>query len=104
VLAEHLGEPGSNDAAVAAIFYSGTFTVTAIFYNLLWQTAAHGNRLIAAGQEAAAAQVTRRFWPGAPSYLVATLLAFVNVPLSVGVNGAIAIFYLLPRREAATQS
>jgi hypothetical protein len=33
--------------------------------------------------------------------LVATLLAFVNVPLSVAVNGAIALFYLLPRSAGA---
>jgi uncharacterized membrane protein len=100
VLGEHL-RAGADDQRTAALFYNGTYFVTAIFYNLLWQTAARGNRLIVAGREAAAARVTRAFWPGAPSYLVATLAAFVSVPLSVGLNGAIALFYLLPRREVA---
>jgi uncharacterized membrane protein len=100
VLGEHL-RASAGDQRTAALFYNGTYFVTAIFYNLLWQTAARGNRLIVAGREAAAAQVTRRFWPGAPSYLVATLAAFVSVPLSVALNGAIAFFYLMPRRVGA---
>ncbi len=44
VLAEHL-RTGGSDQTTAAIFYSATFTVTAAFYNLLWQVAARDNRL-----------------------------------------------------------
>jgi TMEM175 potassium channel family protein len=97
VLGEHLLAT-LEDRRTAALFYNGSFFVTAVFYNLLWQTAARGNRLIARGHEAAAAQVSRRFWPGAPLYLSATLLALWSVPVSIGLNGAIALFYLLPRR------
>jgi uncharacterized membrane protein len=84
----------------AAVFYGGTFTVTAAFYLLLWLVAARGNRLISKGSEDAAAEVTRRYRYGVPSYLVATLVALWSWPASIALNAAIAGFYLLPRREA----
>jgi uncharacterized membrane protein len=100
VLAEHL-PTGGHDQHVAAIFYSGVFAVTAVFYNLVWQTAAWRNRLIAEGSERAAAEVTRRYRYGAPSYLVAALVAIVSVPASLAIDGALALLYILPQREAA---
>jgi uncharacterized membrane protein len=100
VLADHL-PTGGHDQHVAAIFYSGVFAVTAVFYNLLWQTAAWRNRLITEGSERAAAAVTRRYWYGVPSYLVAALVAVVSVPASLAIDGALALLYILPQREAA---
>ncbi|MEY2475459.1 MAG: potassium channel family protein [Actinomycetota bacterium] len=97
VLGDYLRE-GGHDQNVAAVFYSGTFTVTAAIYNLLWQTAAWNNRLIVAGREADAAAVTKAYRYGVPVYLLATLLAFWNVPLSLAVNFSLAAFYMLPRR------
>jgi uncharacterized membrane protein len=99
VLAEHLQEE-SHDANIASIFYNGTYLVTAAFYNLLWQVAARGHRLIIKGSNDAADEVTRRFRPGVPLYLVATAIGFWSVGAAVAANGAIAAFYLLPRREA----
>lgn len=98
VLSENLrGRAGDQHAA--AIFYSGAFTVTALFYNLLWRTAARRNRLIIAGAEAAAAEVTRRYRYGVPSYLAATLVAIVSVPASLAIDGALALFFILPQRQ-----
>jgi uncharacterized membrane protein len=97
VLGDYLRE-GGHDQHTAAVLYSGAFTVTAAFYNLLWQTAAWNNRLIVPGREAAAAAVTKAFRYGVPVYLLATLLALWNVPLSLAVNFTLAGFYLLPRR------
>jgi uncharacterized membrane protein len=97
VLGEHLRHVDA-DQRVAAVFYSGAFTVTACFYNLLWQTAAWGNRLIRPGYESAAAAVTRAYRYGVPVYALATGLGFVSVPLSLAVNFSLALFYMLPRR------
>ncbi len=100
ILAEELRHAGA-DQRTAAIFYSGSFVVTAAFFNLLWLVAATGNRLIRPGAEAAAAEVTRRYRYGVPSYLAAALVAFWSVPLSLAIDGALALLYLLPQRDPA---
>lgn len=91
---------GNASTRTAALFFNGSFTLMAILYSAFWFTASIGNRLIVKGQEKAAAEVNRRFWPGIPSYLSATLLALWSVPASLALNGAIAVFYMLPRRES----
>jgi uncharacterized membrane protein len=101
VLGDYLRE-GGHDQHIAAVFYSGTFTVTAAIYNALWQTAAWKNRLIAPGREAEAAAVTKAYRYGVPVYLLATLLGFWNVPVSLAVNFSLAAFYMLPRRLSPT--
>ena len=98
VLADNL-RAGSADQRTAAVFYSGAFTVTAVFYNLLWRTAARGNRLITPGKEAEAAEVTRRFRLGVPGYLAATLAAIVSLGVSLAIDGALAALYILPQRS-----
>ena len=98
VLAEHLQGP---DARTAAVFYSGTFVVTAIFYNLLWQCIAFKGRLVdmkAHGDRVRA--VTIQFALGPVTYLVGFVLAFFNPLASVILNLAIAAFFLLPARHA----
>ncbi len=101
VLAEHLQHAGT-DQTTAAVFYNAFFLVTAIFYNLTWQTAAWKHRLITPSGHAAADQVSRRFWAGSPSYLIATLVGFKSVPAAIALDGALAVFYLLPRRAASS--
>jgi hypothetical protein len=53
--------------------------------------------LIVPGCEAEAAEVTRRFRPGAPIYLMATLVALWSVPLSLAIDAGLALLYILPR-------
>jgi uncharacterized membrane protein len=100
VLGEQLRTAGP-DQQTAVVFYSGSFFVSAVFYNLLWQTAARRNRLIVPGCEAEAAEVTRRFRPGAPIYLMATLAALWSVPLSLVIDAGLALLYILPRPARA---
>ena len=47
VMAEHLADPDPHERAVAVAFYCGCFTVTAVFYFLMWWHAARGRRLSA---------------------------------------------------------
>ena len=74
MLAEQLRHTGA-DQQTAAAFYSGSFVVTVVFFNVLWQVAAPGHRLIEPGSERAATEVSRRYRYGIPSYLAATLAA-----------------------------
>jgi len=94
VLAEHLLDA---EARTAAIFYSGTFVVTALIYNLLWLCISYKGRLCdmsAHGGEIRA--ITRQFALGPATYLLCFLLAFVAPLASVALNFAIAVFFLIP--------
>lgn len=99
VMAEHLMDPEERDIAVA--FYSGCFTVTAVFYCLMWWHAARDRRLIASHvSDHAVRAVTRAYVPGPFLYLLATLLAFVHVALSLAVVTGLAVLYMLPKAGA----
>jgi len=96
VLADHRRAAGP-DQRTATLLFTATFVGIAAFYNLLWQTAARGNRLIVPGLEAEAALVTRRYRYGEPGYLLSLVLSFVSVPAALAVVGALDVLFLLPR-------
>lgn len=99
VLAEHLRHTGP-DQRTAALFYSGTFILIAIAFQVLWQTAGRGYRLIAPGLKSAADEITKSYRWGVPAYSLSTLLALVSVPASVAFVGAMALYWLVPRGRA----
>ena len=100
VMAEHLPHPGW-DRNVAVAFYCGSFTLTALFYNLLWHYAAAGRRLIQAHvSDARVRAITRAYAPGTFIYGLATAAAFVSVPAALAMVAGLALFYILPRRGA----
>ena len=98
VMAEHLADPDTHERAVAVAFYCGCFTVTAVFYFLMWWHAARNRRLIAnhVSDEAVRA-ITRAYLPGSLLYLAATLLAFVHVGISLAIVVGLAALYMLPK-------
>jgi uncharacterized membrane protein len=99
VMAEHLTDP--HERAVAVAFYCGCFTVTAVFYFLMWWHAARNRRLIAPHvSDDAVRAVTRAYAPGSLLYLAATLLAFVHVAISLTIVLGLAVLYMLPRAGA----
>ena len=98
VMAEHLPHPGW-DRTVAVAFYCGSFTLTAVFYNLLWRHAARGRRLIHAHvSDERVRAITRAYAPGTFIYGGAAALAFVSVPVALALVAGLALFYILPRR------
>lgn len=100
VLAAQLPLAGA-DQRTAALLFSGTYVVIAAFFNLVWRVAAHEYRLISPGRNAEADAITRAFRYGIPGYVVATVVTFASVPAGLAVDGALALFYLLPRRATA---
>jgi uncharacterized membrane protein len=100
VMAEHLPHPGW-DRNVAVAFYCGSFTLTALFYNLLWRNASSRRRLIQAHvSDARVRAITRAYLPGTFVYGLATAVAFVSVPVALAIVAGLALFYILPRRGA----
>jgi uncharacterized membrane protein len=101
VMAEHLADPDAHERAVAVAFYCGCFTVTAVFYFLMWWHAARGRRLIASHvPDEAVRAITRAYAPGWLLYLAASLLAFVHVGLSLAIVVGLAVLYMLPKAGA----
>lgn len=91
VLAEYIERP---DAQAAALFYSGTYVAVALIYNALWAYASHKHRLLDPKfEEALVKDITRQFRFGPAMYLIAFVAAYISVPVSVGLNAALAIFY-----------
>jgi TMEM175 potassium channel family protein len=98
VMADHLADPDAHERAVAVAFYCGCFTVTALFYFLMWWHAARHRRLIASHvSDDAVRAITRAYVPGSLLYLTATLLAFVHVALSLAIVVGLAALYMLPK-------
>ena len=104
VLGENLRDVPFADKRTAALFYNGTFFFMAVLYNTTWQVAAWKNRLIKAGSEAAAAAVSRVYWPGSPAYLFAIAVAFWSPIASIAVNTVVMFLYGLPIRGLHLQT
>jgi uncharacterized membrane protein len=79
VMAEYLRAESGQDVAVA--FYAGSFFVMGLAFRQLWP---HGARDWASRV-------------GLGLYLVATLAAFVNAYLGLGICAALALYYALPQ-------
>jgi uncharacterized membrane protein len=95
VLASYLGHPGDK---VAAMFYSGTFVLIAIMFNVLWRYMSSRRagllRVPPDHPEVLATHAQYRF---GPLFYVATLaLAFWSATASLVVNLATAIFFAIP--------
>ncbi len=91
LMAQYLTTPV---AAVTCAVYSGVFVVINVAYNLLWWSAAHRHRLLKSGVSPAQVKsVTRKLLIGFPLYLLATLLAFWNPYVSLGICSVLWIFW-----------
>ena len=94
LMADYLGHPTEQ---VGVIVYSGWFLLTALSYNLLWFSAAAGNRLIAPSASPAVVRaVSSRFRIGPPAYGLAFVLAFFSPVGSLVVLLGLALAYVLP--------
>lgn len=82
LVADYLTTP----AAGLAVAVCGVFAVSAIFYNLLWFSAAYHRRLLKSTVSLAHARAISRAYPfGIPLYLTAMILAFWNAYVSIGI-------------------
>ncbi len=97
VLAEYIPRDGGH---VAAAVYSGTYTVLAVFFNLLWHHASGKNRLLDRKADPSMVEaITRGYSFGPLLYFLSFVLAFVSVPASLVMNLGLAIFFALPSQN-----
>ena len=96
VLAQHLG---TGNQRAAAILYHGTYFAIAIFFNILWRYA--GRHLLGKEPDPSAAdKISVQYGVGPLLYLVCIALTWVNVPASLLLSVALAIFFALPPHRA----
>lgn len=97
VLAEYIPRDGGH---VAAAVYSGTYTVLAVFFNLLWHHASDKHRLLDRKADPSMVEaITRGYRFGPLLYFLSFVLAFVSVPASLAMNLGLAIFFALPSQN-----
>ena len=109
LVTQYLNTPA---AALACAVYAGIFVVINVAYNLLWWAAMHQRRLLhPAVTPGQVKRLTRHILLGLPVYLLATLLAFWNPYVSLGLCSCLWIFWAFtfyehspsPRRLAGEQ-
>jgi uncharacterized membrane protein len=92
LVAEYLHKPGEREAVLA---YAITMLLMAVLYNIWWQYARRGRRLIREDvSDASLRAVDRAFDPGVIAYAIVVGLVFVKPLVAVLVTLALAIFYL----------
>jgi uncharacterized membrane protein len=85
------------DRTVAVLIYTGTFTLIALVFNVMWWYAARNNHLLDENADRRwIRSITGRYRLGLLLYFTATLLALVNIWVSLFVNAALAVLFLLP--------
>lgn len=94
LLGQYALMPGAQ--LVAALLYGGTLTIGGIFYNAIgWYALSAG--LIDPSTPAGEMRQLLRHWTLGPTlYLICTLLAFLNLWISLGGFALLAILYILP--------
>jgi TMEM175 potassium channel family protein len=91
VLAEYFLHP---EARIAGALFAGTLFAIALAFKGLWRYASKNGRLL--GQSVVHAdieQITRQYQYGPLMYLVAFVISFLSVSLSVGVCLCLAVFF-----------
>jgi uncharacterized membrane protein len=82
------------DRRAAALLYGTTMTIAAVFFFAVWW---YGSRRLLRpdADRREVSGITRSYLPGAPTYALATVIAFVDATVSLILFAAIAIFYAL---------
>ena len=91
LVAQYLSTPA---AALVCAVYAGVFVVINVAYNLLWWTAARQRHLLyPTVTPRQVKRLTRHILLGLPVYGLATLLAFWNPSVSLGLCSCLWIFW-----------
>ena len=102
VVAESIG---SDAERAAVVFYGACFTVTAVFFSLIWWYPTRDRRLVDRRVDPRTlASISRRFLVGAPIYLLATLIGLLSAGLSLAIFLLLAVYYILPGTSTARRS
>jgi len=77
----------------AAIFYNGSYLAIALLFNLLFYTTVR--RGLVDREYAPVRHIARSYLVGPAAYGTCLAVTWINVPLSLAMNGAMALYFLL---------
>jgi uncharacterized membrane protein len=81
----------------AVFVYVGTFLVSALFFTAVWLYAARGHRLLEKHLESQFVRhLTRKYFYGVFSYLIALTAAFWSTAVSLAIIVAVVVAFFLP--------
>lgn len=96
LLADFARQPEGRTAAAG--IYGGVMTGLAIMFNVVWRYASKDQRLLVSGiSHEAIVKSHRNYLAGPIVYGAATVIAFIEPYISLGIYGALAVYWLLPR-------
>jgi uncharacterized membrane protein len=96
VLAEYLGHPGER---AATAFYCGTFVLVSLTFQLWWRTACRRHLLKSHVPPEHIARIGKSYRFGFAVYVAATLLAFWNAAVGLGLCLALWFYWALLSRR-----
>lgn len=97
LLAESPVTPGFYASAVV---YDTTFLLMAILFNAIWRYASHNNRLLDENVDKQVVKsISAQYLFGPLLYAITLGLAFVSVPVSIGMSAVLAVFFILPGKQ-----
>jgi uncharacterized membrane protein len=99
VLADNLNPAQGTklDREEAVMFYSGTFFVLAVAYNILWWSVSYHNRLIdRSTPRQNVVSLTRQYMVGPLLYGLATVVARFYPALGIATDMTLAMFFVIP--------
>ena len=100
LLAEQLPYPGQH---AAAEIYSATNILMAICFNLLWNHASRGGRLLGKNVDMrSVAAISGQYMYGPLLYVVAFGLAWISAPVCIAFNFLLALFFAVPGQPLRT--
>ena len=90
----------TDEADVACAVYAGSFMLICLSYNLLWWSANDKRRLLKTSvTDSFRKEVSRKFFLGIPSYLIAVGAAFINVHICLAICSALWVFWAFSMRN-----
>jgi uncharacterized membrane protein len=95
VVADFLRDPEGRTVATA--LYGGVMTAIAIMFNVVWRYAGTNHRLLVPGiSDEALGKMNRDYLAGPIVYGAATIIAFFQPYISLGIFAALCVYWLLP--------
>jgi uncharacterized membrane protein len=93
MLAEYYLTPSSY---IAAAFYTGSFVLINVSYNLLWAVATQNRTLLKSSvSEKTVKRLRRNYILGFPAYMLAFAISFVSVELTIAICFGLWIFWAI---------